>query len=242
MFKSTTQNIPEMLSIPRHIAIIMDGNGRWAKSRFLPRIAGHKAGVNAVRSTIQACSDLGIEYLTFFAFSTENWRRPEDEVGFLMGLFLKMMHQEVLNMHKKNICIRFIGQRSRFSSDLLSAIESAEQLTQSNTGLNVTIAVDYGGRWDIVHAANDALKNGHKEITEDVLSSFLQTSTLPEPDLMIRTGGEKRISNFLIWQCAYTEIYFSDIFWPEFSPQSLDEAIVFYQNRERRFGRISEQL
>ena len=242
VFTSSTQNIPKYDPMPNHIAVIMDGNGRWARARLLPRVAGHKAGVDALRELVASCRRKNIRFLTLFAFSTENWRRPQEEVSFLMQLFLNMLRREVVAMGEHGIRLRVIGQQSRFAPDVVDAIREAQELTRDNMGLNLTIAADYGGRWDILQAVTAAYKAGHQCITEDILASFLSTADLPEPDLLIRTGGEARISNFLMWQCAYTEFYFTDVFWPDFTPQFLDEAIYFYQTRERRFGRTSEQV
>jgi len=231
--------------VPRHIAIIMDGNGRWAKQRFLPRIAGHKRGVEAVRSTVRACDGLGVEYLTLFAFSSENWRRPADEVSFLMQLFIGALEQEVSKLDKNGIRFRVIGDLSRFEPKLVRLIHDAERLTSANTRLTLTIAANYAGRWDILQAANRMLK-ARPELAagfgESDLTPYLALHDAPEPDLFIRTGGEQRVSNFMLWQLAYTELYFTDLLWPDFDGKALDVAIASYQQRERRFGRTSEQL
>ena len=244
-FFSSTRNIPDISVVPRHIAIIMDGNGRWAKKRFMPRVMGHQRGVESVRAMIKSCRQMGVEYLTLFAFSSENWRRPADEVSFLMQLFLKMLEMEVSNMHKSNIRLKIIGDRARFDIKLVKYIEQAEQLTVNNTGLTLTIAANYGGRWDIMQAMH-ALSLAHPEraaaFAEEELTPYLSMHYAPEPDLFIRTGGEERISNFLLWQLAYTELYFTDILWPDFGSKELASAIQSYQQRERRFGRTSEQL
>ena len=242
---SSTRIIPDVASVPRHIAIIMDGNGRWAKQRFMPRVAGHQRGVEALREVVKSCRELGVEYLTVFAFSSENWRRPADEVSFLMTLFLKMLEREVANLHKNNICLRIIGDRSRFNDELRQAMQDAEQLTADNTALTLTIAANYGGRWDVMHAVQSMLReHPHlvESFTEEDLHPYLSMSDAPEPDLFIRTGGEQRISNFMLWQLAYTELYFTDVLWPAFDRKELEEAIASYQKRERRFGRTSEQL
>ncbi len=242
---SSTRIIPDVASVPRHIAIIMDGNGRWAKQRFMPRVAGHQRGVEALREVVKSCRELGVEYLTVFAFSSENWRRPADEVSFLMTLFLKMLEREVANLHKNNIRLRIIGDRSRFSDKLRQAMQDAEQLTADNTALTLTIAANYGGRWDVMHAVQSMLReHPHlaESFTEEDLHPYLSMSDAPEPDLFIRTGGEQRISNFMLWQLAYTELYFTDVLWPAFDRKELEEAIASYQKRERRFGRTSEQL
>ena len=228
--------------MPRHIAIIMDGNGRWAKKRFLPRVAGHKRGLDAVRDTVKACSELGVEFLTLFAFSTENWRRPEEEVSFLMELFFVALEREVERLHRNNIRLKVVGARERFSPAILARIDAAESLTAGNTGLTLTIAADYGGRWDVLQAVNGLLAKGVTQIAEADIAANLSTAYAPEPDLFIRTGGEQRISNFLLWQLAYTEFYFTDLLWPDFDAAALDEAIASYQGRERRFGRTSEQV
>lgn len=245
LLTSSTRTIPDIASIPRHIAVIMDGNGRWAKRHFMPRVAGHQRGVEALREVVKACRSLGVEYLTVFAFSSENWRRPADEVSFLMTLFLKMLEREVAKLHKNNIRLKIIGDRSRFNDKLKQAMQKAEQLTASNTGLTLTIAANYGGRWDVMHAVQAMLKE-HPQLaqtfTEEDLQPYLSMSDAPEPDLFIRTGGEQRISNFMLWQLAYTELYFTDILWPAFGRKELETAIASYQKRERRFGRTSEQL
>lgn len=242
---SSTRSIPDISSVPRHIAIIMDGNGRWAKKRFMPRVMGHQRGVESLREAVRVCRDLGVEYLTVFAFSSENWRRPVDEVSFLMSLFLKMLEREVANLHKNNIRLKIIGDRSRFNNALQLAMQACEELTVGNTGLTLTIAANYGGRWDMMNAVHHLLQD-HPELatsfSEDDLQPYLSMSEAPEPDLFIRTGGEKRISNFMLWQLAYTELHFTDTLWPAFDRKELEQAIASYQKRERRFGRTSEQL
>ena len=243
-FSSSTTSIPEAAQSPRHIAIIMDGNGRWAKKRFMPRVAGHKRGVDAVREMVSTCIDLGVEYLTLFAFSSENWRRPADEVSFLMQLFLKAMEREVVKLHQNNIRLKIVGRRDRFEPQIVELIEQSERKTAENEGLTLTIAADYGGRWDILQASNTLLQQNPAvgEITEDMLSEHLAMAYAPEPDLFIRTGGEQRISNFLLWQLAYTELYFTETLWPDFDAAMLKRAIDSFHQRERRFGRTSEQL
>ncbi|STQ91262.1 undecaprenyl diphosphate synthase [Iodobacter fluviatilis] len=246
IFSSSTKEIPQdIAAVPRHIAVIMDGNGRWAKKRMMPRIFGHKRGVEALRDTVRACDALGVGYLTVFAFSNENWRRPQDEVSFLMGLFLKVLSGEISRMHEKNIRLKIVGNREHFGPELVALIDAAEEKTAGNTGLTLSIAADYGGRWDVINATHKMLAD-HPELsttfTEDDLSPYLAMAYAPEPDLFIRTGGEQRISNFLLWQLAYTELYFSDMLWPDFDRQALEAAIDWYHSRERRFGRISEQL
>ena len=244
-FFSFTRSIPDITVVPRHIAIIMDGNGRWAKQRFMPRVMGHQRGVETVREMVKACRELGVEYLTLFAFSSENWRRPPEEVSFLMQLFLKMLQREVSKLHRNNICLKVIGDRSRFDAPLVRHIEEAERLTAANSGLTLTVAANYGGRWDIMQAMH-ALSQAHPDraaaFDEEELQPYLSMYYAPEPDLFIRTGGEQRISNFLLWQLAYTELYFTDILWPAFDRAALEAAIQSYQKRERRFGRTSDQL
>ncbi len=223
----------------------MDGNGRWARKRFLPRIAGHKRGVDTVRDLVKSCAKLKVEYLTLFAFSSENWRRPAEEVTFLMGLFMEALKREVVKLHQNNIKLVMIGDRSRFDAALLEQIRSSEELTANNTGLTLTIAANYGGRWDMLQAVNKmqaASPQLASYYREEHLTPYLSMSYAPEPDLFIRTGGEKRISNFLLWQLAYTELYFTDTLWPDFNADAFKLAIESYQQRERRFGRTSEQL
>ena len=244
-FRSSTRAIPDVAHIPRHIAVIMDGNGRWAKKRMLPRVAGHQRGVETLREMVKACIDLGVEYLTVFAFSSENWRRPEEEVSFLMQLFLKMLEIEMHKMHENNIRLKIVGDVSRFDEPLRKLIAEAERMTAANTRLTLTIAANYGGRWDIMQAVRAMLRE-HPEraqgFDEDDIEPYLAMSYAPEPDLFIRTGGEQRISNFLLWQLAYTELYFTNTLWPGFDRAALEAAIVSYQKRERLFGRTSEQL
>ncbi len=234
--------------LPRHIAIIMDGNGRWAKNRFLPRTAGHHAGVGSVRKAIEYCGSIGVEALTLFAFSSENWRRPQQEVSVLMGLFLATLERETEKLHKNNVRLRVIGDRMAFAAELQEKIAAAESLTSVNTGLNVTIAANYGGRWEITEAVRRVARqvaDGHLDpdaMTTEVFASHLNLADLPDPDLFIRTGGEKRISNFLLWQLAYTELYFTDTLWPDFNEAKLEEAIKDYSGRQRRFGYTGEQV
>lgn len=245
LFQSSTCDIPIAPQVPRHIAIIMDGNGRWAKQRFMPRAVGHQRGVETVREVVKACRSLGVEYLTLFAFSSENWRRPADEVTFLMDLFLKMLEREVVKLHENNIRLKVIGDRSRFDDNMQRHIAEAERLTRHNSSLTLTIAANYGGRWDILQATHAMLRNRPELasfFTEEELAPYLSMHYAPEPDLFIRTGGEERISNFLLWQLAYTELYFTDTLWPAFDAAALDLAIQSYQARERRFGRTSDQL
>ncbi len=245
LFSSSTQTIPASAEIPQHIAVIMDGNGRWARKRFLPRVAGHKRGVETVRDLVKECAKLNVKFLTLFAFSSENWRRPDDEVSFLMALFMDALKREVTKLHENNIRLILIGDRSRFNADLVAQIEASEKLTANNTGLTLTIAANYGGRWDILQATNRmiAANPGKTEpFIEDDLTPYLSMYYAAEPDLFIRTGGEKRVSNFLLWQLAYTEFYFTDTLWPDFNAKAFQAAIASYQQRERRFGRTSEQL
>ena len=233
---------------PRHVAIIMDGNGRWASRRRLPRFAGHKAGVETVKGVVRACGDKGIEVLTLFAFSSENWRRPQEEVGLLMGLFMTALDQQVRKLHEHNIRLRIIGDRSAFSRTLQERIEAAESLTATNTGLTLVIAANYGGRWDLTEAARtiaNRVQAGElrpDQVSPELLQSLLSLRDLPEPDLFIRTGGEKRVSNFLLWQLAYTELYFTDTLWPDFDRQAFDGALTSFATRQRRFGRTGDQL
>lgn len=231
-------------SVPQHVAIIMDGNGRWATSRYLPRLAGHAKGVEAVRGIVKACVSRGIAYLTLFAFSSENWRRPAEEVSLLMRLFSTALEREVSRMHANGIRLRIVGDLSRFDRTLQQQIADAETRTAGNERLTLTICANYGGRWDMLQAMNQAAaaRPGLTEFTEHDIAPHLAMAHAPEPDLFIRTGGEQRISNFLLWQLAYTELYFTDTYWPDFNAASLDEAIISYQQRERRFGRTSAQL
>ncbi|MEO1962673.1 MAG: polyprenyl diphosphate synthase [Cycloclasticus sp.] len=233
------------LDIPKHIAIIMDGNGRWAQHRGKPRTFGHKAGVDALRATIESCASLGVEVLTVFAFSSENWRRPAKEVDVLMALFMLTLKNQAKRLHKNNIRLKIIGDRSKFSTTLQKKIVEVESLTEKNSGLTLIIAANYGGQWDIEQAAQRML---HESINKDIplagldISNFLSTAGMPEPDLFIRTGGEKRISNFLLWQIAYSELYFTDTLWPDFNQDGLKLAIENFSSRHRRFGQTSEQI
>jgi undecaprenyl diphosphate synthase len=243
---SSTQAIPEVRSIPRHVAIIMDGNGRWASKRMMPRVAGHSEGLGAVRKIVQECRRIGVEYLTVFAFSSENWRRPPEEVGFLMKLFLKSLKGEVSRLAENDICLRLVGDLSRFDHAIQEMVEFSEAKTADCKALTFTIAANYGGRWDILQAmrrcvaANPNLKS--EDISEELLQPHLSMAYAPEPDLFIRTGGEQRISNFLLWQLAYTELYFTDVLWPDFDEVQLHKAFEWFSQRERRFGRTSAQL
>ena len=231
--------------MPSHVAVIMDGNGRWAKKRFLPRVAGRVKGVELVREMVRACLERGIQYLTLFAFSSENWRRPQEEVSLLMQLFVKALEQEVEKLDRNGVRLRVVGDLARFEPRLQALIREAEATTQNNTRLDLTIAANYGGRWDIMQAMNRLLADrapGKEAIEEGDLDPYLSMNYAPEPDLFIRTGGEQRISNFLLWQLAYTELYFTDTLWPDFDTAAFDKAIASYQQRERRFGRTSEQV
>jgi undecaprenyl diphosphate synthase len=245
VFESTTRDIPVPPQVPRHVAIIMDGNGRWAKQRLLPRVAGHRKGVEAVRAAVRACIERGVEFLTLFAFSSENWRRPPDEVSILMQLFLRTLEQEVAKLDENGIRFRVIGDTSRFEPRIRALIEAGEKLTAQHKRLTLTVAANYGGRWDIAQAARRLIE-AHPEAARgfepEALDPYLSMAYAPEPDLFIRTGGEQRISNFLLWQLAYTEFYFTDLLWPDFDANALDAAIASYQQRERRFGRTSEQV
>ena len=242
---SSTLEIPTVRRIPRHIAVIMDGNGRWAKQRYLPRVAGHRRGVEAVRATVRACSERGVEFLTLFAFSSENWRRPPDEVSFLLQLFVMALEQEVEKLHQRDVRFKVVGDLSRFEPKLTRLVQEAEALTAGNQGLVLTVAANYGGRWDLLQAVNRMLRErpalaagfGERDLVDYLVLNYAQ-----EPDLFIRTGGEQRISNFMLWQLAYTELYFTDTLWPDFDAAALDRALVSYQQRERRFGCTSEQL
>jgi len=245
IFSSSTRQLPKAAVVPQHVAVIMDGNGRWAKKRFMPRVAGHVKGVELLREMVRACLERGIQYLTLFAFSSENWRRPQDEVTLLMQLFVKALEQEVEKLDRNGVRLRVIGDLTPFEPRLRELIRQAEEKTAGNTRLDLTIAANYGGRWDISQAMNQMLA-AHPEKragwSEADLEPHLSMSYAPEPDLFIRTGGEERISNFLLWQLAYTELYFTPTLWPDFDTAEFDKAIVSYQQRERRFGRTSEQL
>jgi undecaprenyl diphosphate synthase len=228
-------------NIPRHVAIVMDGNGRWAAKRFLPRIAGHKQGVTALRHCVEACIARGISVLTVFAFSSENWNRPPEEVSGLMELLVLSVSSEVPELQKNGVQVHFVGDRDRLSDKLRAALSSAESKTASNATLVLNVCFNYGGRWDIAQAARQ-LADAGKPITEIALDRSLALAHVPDPDLLIRTGGELRISNFLLWQAAYAELYFTEKLWPEFDAAALDEALSFFQSRERRFGQTSAQL
>ncbi len=244
MTDGAKQGIPASKDVPRHIAIIMDGNGRWAKKRLMPRVAGHRKGVEALRGVIRACAERGVSHLTVFAFSSENWRRPQEEVTLLMELFMRALENEVARLHENGIRFRVIGDVSGFSERIQNLIRDAEALTCNNTRLTFTVAANYGGRWDIVQAIRALVAEGvaPEDVNEAMLAGKLSMGDMPEPDLFIRTGGEQRISNFLLWQLAYTELHFTDALWPDFDAKALDAAIASYRTRERRFGRTSEQV
>ena len=244
-FPSSTRDIPRVNVVPRHIAIIMDGNGRWAKQRNLPRAAGHKRGVEMVREVVKACVARGVEYLTLFAFSSENWRRPAEEVSMLKQLFIMALEREAEKLHRNGIRLRVVGDIAPFGTKIIDLVARAEQLTQANKSMTLSIAANYGGRWDLLQAMQRLVESKPEQrgaFTEEQLASCLAMAYAPEPDLFIRTGGEQRISNFLLWQLAYSEFYFTDTLWPDFGSAALDQAIASYQQRERRFGRTSEQL
>jgi len=226
----------------------MDGNGRWAKTRSLPRHAGHRSGVKAVRKTVEQAANRGVAYLTLFAFSSENWRRPAEEVSRLMGLFLEALQREVDDLHRNNVRVTFIGERSQLQNDLVSKIDAAERKTKDNDGLQLTVAVAYGGRWDIVNAAKKVATRiaigelPADELDDENFAAELALGDTPDPDLLIRTGGEQRISNFLLWNLAYAELYFCDSLWPDFSEQDFDSALEFYASRQRRYGFTGDQV
>jgi undecaprenyl diphosphate synthase len=238
----------ENIEIPRHIAIVLDGNGRWAKAKHRPRFMGHKKGVEAVRNIVKACSTLKVECLSLFAFSSENWKRPEDEIKSLMGLFMMALEREAKSLARNNVRLQIVGDLSHFSDKLQKKIKEVEALTENSDGLRLVIAANYGGRWDITNATRalaEKVKSGElavEQINEESITEMVSTQGIPDPDLFIRTGGEKRISNFLIWQMAYTELYFTDILWPDFDEGELDKAIKDFSSRQRRFGKTSEQV
>ncbi|MEO1881940.1 MAG: isoprenyl transferase [Methylococcales bacterium] len=233
---------------PRHIAIIMDGNGRWAEKKYMPRAFGHKAGVKVVRNIVEHCVKEKIEVLSLFAFSSENWRRPKKEIEILMDLFMGTLQSQVDKLDKNNIKLRIIGDKAAFSAKLQNKIEQAQVQTENNTGLTLVIAANYGGRWDIAQAFQQIIKKidggeiQAQDVSEELIAQFLTTADLPEPELFIRTGGEERISNFLLWQLAYTEFYFTETLWPDFEPDLLADAINSFRGRQRRFGRTGNQI
>lgn len=238
----------ESVDKPQHIVVVMDGNGRWAKKRLLPRTAGHHAGVKSTRKVVEECVKEQIQALTIFAFSSENWKRPEQEVSSLMELFVSTLQTEVESLHKQNVRVRFIGECSAFSEKLQQKINAAKELTINNTGLQLNIAVNYGGRWDVAEACKTIatkIQSGElqlDDINAELVNEYISLRELPEPDLFIRTGGEKRISNFLIWQLAYTELYFTDVLWPDFKSEDFADALNWYAARQRRFGQTGEQI
>lgn len=233
---------------PRHVAVIMDGNGRWASQRGLPRQAGHKAGIKPVRMMVEHCAKRGVEVLTLFAFSSENWQRPRDEISALMTLFIEALNREVAELDANGIRLRFIGQLDALGPKLNAAIEAAQARTRSNDRMDLVLAVAYGGRWDLVEAARTLARDvqsgalAAEDVDESRFGAALATASLPSVDLLIRSGGERRISNFLLWDLAYSELYFSDVLWPEFTAAELDAALDFYIGRQRRFGRTGEQV
>lgn len=226
--------------IPKHIGIIMDGNGRWAERRNLPRIMGHKEGIKAVRRTVKAAVKYGIEYLTLYSFSTENWKRPKEEIEFLFSLMEKNLKKEGENLNKNNVKVRFMGRKEELPKNLIEIMDYVENLTKKNTGLNLIFAINYGGRSEIVDCIKRIIENGYKieDINEDLINKFLYLPDVPEPDLIIRTSGEKRLSNFLIWQSAYSEFYFTPVLWPDFDEKEFLKALIDYQKRKRKFGGI----
>jgi undecaprenyl diphosphate synthase len=235
-------------NVPRHVAIIMDGNNRWAKRRLLPGVAGHKAGVDAVRAVIEVCAEAGVEVLTLFAFSSENWQRPAEEVGALMELFLTALRREARKLNENGISLRIIGDRSRFHPELQAAMLEAEEMTVGSSRFVLQVAANYGGQWDVVQAAQRMAREAQNgrlnpdEITPALFQSYLATGDMPVPDLCIRTGGERRISNFLLWQLAYAELYFSDLFWPDFKHDAMRTALADFAKRQRRFGKTGDQV
>jgi len=235
-------------NVPRHVAVIMDGNNRWAKRRLLPGVAGHKAGVDAVRAVIEVCAEAGVEVLTLFAFSSENWQRPADEVGALMELFLTALRREARKLNENGISLRIIGDRSRFHPELQTAMLEAEEITAGAGRFVLQVAANYGGQWDILQAAQRMAREARsgrldpESVTPALFQSYLATGDMPLPDLCIRTGGERRISNFLLWQVAYAELYFSDLFWPDFKHDAMRAALADFAKRQRRFGKTGDQV
>ncbi len=235
-------------NLPRHVAIIMDGNGRWARNRSKPRHAGHRAGVKSVRMSVETAAERGVEYLTLFAFSSENWSRPKTEVGALMKLFVEALRREVDELHRNNVRLKFVGALDELSAGLRDKISQSEATTADNTGLQLTVAIAYGGRWDIVEASKALARRVSDgslqvdDVGDDEFAAELQLAAIPDPDLLIRTGGEQRISNFLLWNLAYAELWFTDVLWPEFDEKVFDEALGFYAGKQRRFGHTGEQI
>jgi len=248
MSKSLREQISEEEIFPNHIAIIMDGNGRWAKARNLPRVSGHTEGINSVREIVRICGEIGISYLTLYTFSSENWARPKIEVSAIMKLLLGTIRKEINNLHQNNVRLSSIGNLQDLPSESRRGIVEGMEKTKNNTGLNLILALSYGSRQELLRAVKriaikiESGKLESKYISEDILSQELYTSNIPDPDLLIRTGGENRISNFLLWQLAYTELFMTNMFWPDFREKALLEAIVDYQNRQRRFGQTGEQV
>lgn len=238
---------PSFLPVPSHVAIIMDGNGRWAQKRGLPRLAGHKQGAETVERIVREAANIGVKYLTLFAFSTENWKRPEEEVSGLLGLLRQYLRSKTAEMHKNNICLKIMGDRSRLGTDILASIDYAEKLTAQNTGITVVMALSYSGRWDLQQAMKtiaDKIASGvlvPGDVSEETISAHLETANFPDPDLIIRTSGEQRISNFLLWQGAYSEYAFTEVHWPDYDAANFKAAIETYQTRERRFGALPAQ-
>jgi undecaprenyl diphosphate synthase len=235
-------DLSEQVNLPRHIAIIMDGNGRWAKQRGLARHQGHQAGAKVVRSVVECAAEVGIEVLTLFAFSRENWKRPESEVRLLLELFVRTLKLQLRSIRAAGIRFRMIGEREAFPRKLQDIVADAEASTRDNAGMVLQVAANYSGQWDILQAANRAMQRGDGALTQQAFEQELSFAGLPDPDLYIRTGGERRLSNFILWQAAYAELYFSDVFWPDFGPERLRQALASYAERRRRFGMTDEQL
>ena len=234
--------------VPTHVAVIMDGNGRWARARGMPRHAGHRAGVKSVRETVETAARRGVSYLTLFAFSSENWKRPREEVSRLMSLFLEALQREVRELHRNNVRLTFIGARNQLHANLIEKISAAEDLTANNTGLKLQVAVAYGGRWDIVSATRKLVKKALQaeisadDIDDEKFAAELELGGVPDPDLLIRTGGERRVSNFLLWNIAYAELWFTDCLWPDFREAQFDEGMAFFAGRQRRYGYTGDQV
>lgn len=246
--QDTSTNPSQIPSVPRHVAIIMDGNGRWARSKDKARHSGHRAGVKSVRASVETAAQRGVDYLTLFAFSSENWSRPEEEVGRLMSLFVEALRREVDELHRNNVRLKFVGAREQLNEDLREKIVAAEQRTADNSGLQLTVAIAYGGRWDIIEAAKVVARRVESgellvdAVDEDEFAKGLQLAGIPDPDLLIRTGGENRISNFLLWNLAYAELWFTDVLWPEFGAEQFDDALSYFASRQRRYGHTGEQV
>lgn len=246
--QDTSTNPSQIPSVPRHVAIIMDGNGRWARSKDKARHSGHRAGVKSVRASVETAAQRGVDYLTLFAFSSENWSRPEEEVGRLMSLFVEALRREVDELHRNNVRLNFVGAREQLNEELREKIVAAEQRTADNSGLQLTVAIAYGGRWDIIEAAKVVARRVESgelpvdAVDEDEFAKGLQLAGIPDPDLLIRTGGENRISNFLLWNLAYAELWFTDVLWPEFGAEQFDDALSYFASRQRRYGHTGEQV